>query len=249
MYKVYEIKQRVFADNDLEREEGTKMTDKVRNRTNRFSGGQGTPKRQNISFKSDVWSPKDAPASSSTTTLTKTIDAMKHDFRIGVMEADIDSAVDADTISETGAKVIQLHTGGMCHLDADMTRQGLLELDTSDVDLAILENVGNLVCPAEFDTGAVKNAMILSVPEGDDKPLKYPLMFQVCQCLLINKIDVLPYFDFDLEECKKRVLKLNPDMKIIPISARTGEGMDEWIDWLKEETSSWNESNEKGVKE
>ena len=190
-----------------------------------------------------------SPGAGKTTTLTKTIDAMKHDFRIGVMEADIDSAVDADAISETGAKVIQLHTGGMCHLDADMTRQGLLELDTSDVDLAILENVGNLVCPAEFDTGAVKNAMILSVPEGDDKPLKYPLMFQVCQCLLINKIDVLPYFDFDLEECKKRVLKLNPDMKIIPISARTGEGMDEWIDWLKEETSSWNESNEKGVKE
>ena len=190
-----------------------------------------------------------SPGAGKTTALTKTIDAMKHDFRIGVMEADIDSAVDADTISETGAKVIQLHTGGMCHLDADMTRQGLLELDTSDVDLAILENVGNLVCPAEFDTGAVKNAMILSVPEGDDKPLKYPLMFQVCQCLLINKIDVLPYFDFDLEECKKRVLKLNPDMKIIPISARTGEGMDEWIDWLKEETSSWNESNEKGVKE
>jgi len=190
-----------------------------------------------------------SPGAGKTTTLTKTIDAMKHDFRIGVMEADIDSAVDADTISETGAKVIQLHTGGMCHLDADMTRQGLLELDTSDVDLAILENVGNLVCPAEFDTGAVKNAMILSVPEGDDKPLKYPLMFQVCQCLLINKIDVLPYFDFDLEECKKRVLKLNPDMKIIPISARTGEGMDEWIDWLKEETSSWNESNEKGVEE
>lgn len=190
-----------------------------------------------------------SPGAGKTTTLTKTIDAMKHDFRIGVMEADIDSAVDADTISETGAKVIQLHTGGMCHLDADMTRQGLLELDTSDVDLAILENVGNLVCPAEFDTGAVKNAMILSVPEGDDKPLKYPLMFQVCQCLLINKIDVLPYFDFDLEECKKRVLKLNPDMKIIPISARTGEGMDEWINWLKEETSSWNESNEKGVNE
>ncbi len=190
-----------------------------------------------------------SPGAGKTTTLTKTIAAMKHDFRIGVMEADIDSAVDADTISETGAKVIQLHTGGMCHLDADMTRQGLLELDTSDVDLAILENVGNLVCPAEFDTGAVKNAMILSVPEGDDKPLKYPLMFQVCQCLLINKIDVLPYFDFDLEECKKRVLKLNPDMKIIPISAHTGEGMDEWIDWLKEETSSWNESNEKGVEE
>lgn len=228
MYKVYEIKQRVFADNDLE-------ADKMR-----------TELKKNKTFLLNLMS---SPGAGKTTTLTKTIDAMKHDFRIGVMEADIDSAVDADTISETGAKVIQLHTGGMCHLDADMTRQGLLELDTSDVDLAILENVGNLVCPAEFDTGAVKNAMILSVPEGDDKPLKYPLMFQVCQCLLINKIDVLPYFDFDLEECKKRVLKLNPDMKIIPISARTGEGMDEWIDWLKEETSSWNESNEKGVKE
>lgn len=228
MYKVYEIKQRVFADNDLE-------ADKVR-----------TELKKDKTFLLNLMS---SPGAGKTTALTKTIDAMKHDFRIGVMEADIDSAVDADTISETGAKVIQLHTGGMCHLDADMTRQGLLELDTSDVDLAILENVGNLVCPAEFDTGAVKNAMILSVPEGDDKPLKYPLMFQVCQCLLINKIDVLPYFDFDLEECKKRVLKLNPDMKIIPISARTGEGMDEWIDWLKEETSSWNESNEKGVKE
>ena len=228
MYKVYEIKQRVFADNALE-------ADKVR-----------TELKKDKTFLLNLMS---SPGAGKTTTLTKTIDAMKHDFRIGVMEADIDSAVDADTISETGAKVIQLHTGGMCHLDADMTRQGLLELDTSDVDLAILENVGNLVCPAEFDTGAVKNAMILSVPEGDDKPLKYPLMFQVCQCLLINKIDVLPYFDFDLEECKKRVLKLNSDMKIIPISARTGEGMDEWIDWLKEETSSWNESNEKGVKE
>lgn len=228
MYKVYEIKQRIFADNDLE-------ADKVR-----------TELKKDKTFLLNLMS---SPGAGKTTTLTKTIDAMKHDFRIGVMEADIDSAVDVDTISETGAKVIQLHTGGMCHLDADMTRQGLLELDTSDVDLAILENVGNLVCPAEFDTGAVKNAMILSVPEGDDKPLKYPLMFQVCQCLLINKIDVLPYFNFDLEECKKRVLKLNPDMKIIPISARTGEGMDEWIDWLKEETSSWNESNEKGVKE
>lgn len=224
MYKVYEIKQRVFADNDLE-------ADKMR-----------TELKKDKTFLLNLMS---SPGAGKTTTLTKTIDAMKHDFRIGVMEADIDSAVDADTISETGAKVIQLHTGGMCHLDADMTRQGLLELDTSDVDLAILENVGNLVCPAEFDTGAVKNAMILSVPEGDDKPLKYPLMFQVCQCLLINKIDVLPYFDFDLEECKKRVLKLNPDMKIIPISARTGEGMDEWIAWLKEETRSWNETKEK----
>ena len=224
MYKVYEIKQRVFADNDLE-------ADKVR-----------TELKKDKTFLLNLMS---SPGAGKTTTLTKTIAAMKHDFRIGVMEADIDSAVDADTISETGAKVIQLHTGGMCHLDADMTRQGLLELDTSDVDLAILENVGNLVCPEEFDTGAVKNAMILSVPEGDDKPLKYPLMFQVCQCLLINKIDVLPYFDFDLEACKERVWKLNPNMKIIPISARTGEGMDEWIAWLKEETRSWNETKEK----
>lgn len=224
MYKVYEIKQRVFADNDLE-------ADKVR-----------TELKKDKTFLLNLMS---SPGAGKTTTLTKTIAALKDEFRIGVMEADIDSAVDADTISETGVKVIQLHTGGMCHLDADMTRQGLLELDTSDVDLAILENVGNLVCPAEFDTGAVKNAMILSVPEGDDKPLKYPLMFQVCQCLLINKIDVLPYFDFDLEACKERVWKLNPNMKIIPISARTGEGMDKWIDWLKEETSSWNETKEK----
>lgn len=224
MYKVYEIKQRVFADNDLE-------ADQVR-----------TELKDDHTFLLNLMS---SPGAGKTTTLTKTIDALKEEFRIGVMEADIDSAVDADTISATGAKVIQLHTGGMCHLDADMTRQGLSELGTSDVDLAILENVGNLVCPAEFDTGAVKNAMILSVPEGDDKPLKYPLMFQVCQCLLINKIDVLPYFDFDLEACKERVLKLNPNMKIIPISARTGEGMDEWIQWLREETQSWNETKEK----
>ena len=224
MYKVYEIKQRVFADNDLE-------ADNVR-----------TELKKDKTFLLNLMS---SPGAGKTTTLTQTIHALKDTLRIGVMEADIDSAVDADTISKTGVKVIQLHTGGMCHLDADMTRQGLSQLDTSDVDLSILENVGNLVCPAEFDTGAVKNAMILSVPEGDDKPLKYPLMFQVCQCLLINKMDVLPYFDFDLEACKERVRKLNPDIKIIPISARTGEGMDEWIQWLKEQTISWNETKEK----
>lgn len=224
MYKVYEIKQRVFADNDLE-------ADNVR-----------TELKKDKTFLLNLMS---SPGAGKTTTLTQTIHALKDTLRIGVMEADIDSAVDADTICKTGVKVIQLHTGGMCHLDADMTRQGLSQLDTSDVDLAILENVGNLVCPAEFDTGAVKNAMILSVPEGDDKPLKYPLMFQVCQCLLINKMDVLPYFDFDLEACKERVRKLNPDIKIIPISARTGEGMDEWIQWLKEQTISWNETKEK----
>ena len=159
----------------------------------------------------------------------------------GVMEADIDSDVDAATIEKTGAKVIQLHTGGMCHLDAGMTRQGLEGLGVDDIDFAILENVGNLVCPAEFDTGSVKNAMILSVPEGDDKPLKYPLMFSICDVLLINKIDVLPYFDFDIEACKKYVRKLNPNMKIIPISARNGEGIDEWAQWLREQIHAWND--------
>ena len=156
-----------------------------------------------------------------------------------MMEADIDSDVDAHTISKTGAKVIQLHTGGMCHLDADMTRQGIKGLGTEEIDLAILENVGNLVCPAEFDTGASRNAMILSVPEGDDKPLKYPLMFSICDVLLINKIDVLEYFDFDLEACKERAKKLNPNIKIIPVSARTGEGIEEWADWLRTEVKKW----------
>ena len=146
-----------------------------------------------------------SPGSGKTTTLTRTIEALKDDLKIGVMEADIDSDVDAETILKTGAKAIQLHTGGMCHLDADMTRQGLKGLGTDDVELVILENVGNLVCPAEFDTGAVKNAMILSVPEGHDKPLKYPLMFSICDVVLINKIDVMPYFDFDLEQCKKNI--------------------------------------------
>ena len=152
-----------------------------------------------------------SPGSGKTTTLTRTIEALKDDLKIGVMEADIDSDVDAETILKTGAKAIQLHTGGMCHLDADMTRQGLKGLGTDDVELVILENVGNLVCPAEFDTGAVKNAMILSVPEGHDKPLKYPLMFSICDVVLINKIDVMPYFDFDLEQCKKNFLMRNPN--------------------------------------
>ena len=161
-------------------------------------------------------------------------------MRIGVMEADIDSDVDADTISKTGAKVIQLHTGGMCHLDAGMTKQGIEGLGCADVDLAILENVGNLVCPAEFDTGASKNAMILSVPEGDDKPLKYPLMFSIVDVLLINKIDAMDYFDFDMKACEERVKKLNPNITIIPISAKTGEGIDKWADWLRTEVKNWN---------
>ncbi len=174
-----------------------------------------------------------SPGAGKTTTLCQTINLLKDEISIGVMEADIDSDVDAAAIAQTGAKVIQLHTGGMCHLDAEMTRQGLNALETAGIELAILENVGNLVCPAEFDTGATKNAMILSVPEGDDKPLKYPLMFSICDVLLINKMDVLPYFNFDLEACCARAKKLNPNIKIIPISAIKGEGVAEWAKWLK----------------
>jgi hydrogenase nickel incorporation protein HypB len=180
-----------------------------------------------------------SPGSGKTTTLTRLIEALKGEMNIAVMEADIDSDVDARTIAATGAKAIQLHTGGMCHLDADMTRQGLEGLDAADADLVVLENVGNLVCPAEFDTGAVKNAAILSVPEGHDKPLKYPLIFQVCDALIINKIDVLPYFDFDMDKCREYVLRLNPNMKIIPICARTGEGVEEFAQWLREQTQAW----------
>ena len=217
-YRVLEIKKSVFENNDREAEllRQELKKDKV--------------------FLLNLMS---SPGSGKTTTLKATIAALKEEFRIGVMEADIDSDVDAATIEKTGAKVIQLHTGGMCHLDAGMTRQGLEGLGLNDMDFAILENVGNLVCPAEFDTGAVKNAMILSVPEGDDKPLKYPLMFSICDVLLINKIDVLPYFDFDLEACKKHVLRLNPNIRIIPISARTGEGIDQWAAWLRTEIKNW----------
>lgn len=224
MYKVYEIKKRIFDDNDRE-------ADRVREQLK----ADGT-------FLINLMS---SPGSGKTTALKKTIEAFKGELKIGVMEADIDSAVDADAVSETGAKVIQLHTGGMCHLDADMTRQGLEELGTEDVDVVVLENVGNLVCPAEFDTGAVKNVMILSVPEGDDKPLKYPLMFQVSHCLLINKTDTISCFDFDFDACRERVLRLNPDMKIIPVSARTGEGMEEWYEWIREQVRIWKEGQTK----
>ena len=218
-YRVLEIKQSVFENNDRE-------ADKLREQLKREK-----------TFLLNLMS---SPGSGKTTTLKATIAALKDELRIGVMEADIDSDVDAAAIEKTGAKVIQLHTGGMCHLDAGMTKQGLLGLGTQDIDFAILENIGNLVCPAEFDTGAVKNAMILSVPEGHDKPLKYPLMFSICDVLLINKIDVLPYFDFDLEACKKYVLRLNPNMKIIPICARTGEGIGDFAQWLREEIAAWN---------
>ena len=218
-YRVLEIKQSVFENNDRE-------ADKLREQL-----------KKDKTFLLNLMS---SPGSGKTTTLKATIAALKDELRIGVMEADIDSDVDAAAIEKTGAKVIQLHTGGMCHLDAGMTKQGLLGLGTQDIDFAILENIGNLVCPAEFATGAVKNAMILSVPEGHDKPLKYPLMFSICDVLLINKIDVLPYFDFDLEACKKYVLRLNPNMKIIPICARTGEGVDEFAQWLREQIAAWN---------
>ena len=217
-FKVLEIKQSVFADND-------RQADKLRNKL-----------KEKKVFLLNLMS---SPGSGKTTTLSRTIEALRDEMKIGVMEADIDSDVDAREIEKFGAKVIQLHTGGMCHLDAEMTRQGLEGLDTTDIELAILENVGNLVCPAEFDTGAVKNAMILSVPEGDDKPLKYPLIFQVCDVVLINKIDVLPYFDFDMEQCKKNILMRNPKAKIIPICAKTGEGIAEWADWLRMEVKNW----------
>lgn len=217
-YKVIEVKESIFANND-------KQADKLRE----------SLKEQGL-FLLNLMS---SPGSGKTTTLKGTIAALKDELRIGVMEADIDSDVDAATIEKTGAKVIQLHTGGMCHLDADMTAQGLAGLGTDELDLVILENIGNLVCPAEFDTGAVKNAMILSVPEGHDKPLKYPLMFSICDALIINKIDVAPYFDFDLEACKKYAKKLNPNIEIFPISAKTGEGMEAWENWLKEQVLEW----------
>ena len=217
-YRILEIKQSVFENNDRE-------ADKLRQEL-----------KENKTFLLNLMS---SPGSGKTTTLKATIAALKDEFRIGVMEADIDSDVDAAAIEKTGVKVIQLHTGGMCHLDAGMTRQGLEGMGVEDLDFCILENVGNLVCPAEFDTGSARNAMILSVPEGDDKPLKYPLMFSICDVLLINKIDVLPYFDFDIEKCKEYVLRLNPNMTIIPISSRTGEGVGAWADWLRAQTKAW----------
>lgn len=181
-----------------------------------------------------------APGSGKTTTLIQTLNLLKDRLKVAVMEADIDSDVDAVKIkAATGVESIQLHTGGMCHLDAEMTRQGLAGIALDGLDLVILENVGNLVCPAEFDTGAVKNAMILSVPEGHDKPLKYPLMFQVCDLVIINKTDVMPYFDFDLEKCKEYIHMRNPKAQVIPICAKTGEGVETFANWLIENTKNW----------
>jgi len=176
-----------------------------------------------------------SPGAGKTSLVVQTIRKLKDKLRMGVMEADIDSMVDAETVAKEGVAAIQIRTGGFCHMDASMVKQGLDEIGTRDLDLVILENVGNLVCPAEFETGATKNAMILSVPEGDDKPLKYPLMFSVCHALVINKMDYLELSDFSVEKCRERVLKLNPDIKIFEVSCRTGQGIDQWADWLKDE--------------
>lgn len=217
--RIIDIKQSVFENND-------KDAAMLRNQL-----------KQEKTFLLNLMS---SPGSGKTTTLMRTIEKLKDEMRMGVMEADIDSAVDAEKIATTGVKSIQLHTGGMCHLDADMTRQGLKEFGTDDLDFVVLENVGNLVCPAEFDTGAAKNAMILSIPEGDDKPLKYPLMFSICDAVLINKIDTMSVFDFDMEAAKERIKKLNPKVEIFPVSAKTGEGFDAWADWLRRNVKEWN---------
>lgn len=217
--KIIEIKKSVFADNDIEANE---LRDELQ--------------KKGV-FLLNLMS---SPGSGKTTTLIKTINALKNDISIAVMEADIDSDVDAKKIFDaTGVQSIQLHTGGMCHLDAEMTKQGLDGLDMNKVDLVILENVGNLVCPAEFDTGSSKNCMILSVPEGHDKPLKYPLMFSICDLVLINKIDVLPYFDFDIEKCKEFIRKRNPKAEVIPICAKTGEGIEQFAKWIKKQICDW----------
>lgn len=220
-FKVIEIKQGVLSANDRE------------------ADGLRRELQEKKTFLLNLMS---SPGSGKTSTLMQTIPRLTDSLRVGVMEADIDSDVDARTVSTTGAQVIQLHTGGMCHLDAEMTRQGLNELDLDALDLVILENVGNLVCPAEFDTGAVKNAVILSVPEGDDKPLKYPLMFTVADVLLVNKIDAAACFDFDLERFTQRVHALRPGIPIFPISAKTGEGIEAWCNWLREQVQQWQES-------
>lgn len=217
-YRVLEVKQSVFASNEKE-------ADKLR-----------ADMKEKGTLLINLMS---SPGSGKTTTLLRTIDALKNRLSIAVMEADIDSDVDVAAIATTGARAIQLHTGGMCHLDAAMCAQGLEGLAAGDADLIFLENVGNLVCPAEFDTGAGVNVTILSVPEGDDKPLKYPLMYQVCDLVLVNKIDVAPYFDFDLDKLRKNVASRNPHARVISLSAKTGEGMDAWYEWLCERVAAW----------
>ena len=217
--KVIEVRESVFANNDRE-------ADRVREKLK--------------SKKTCLINLMSSPGAGKTTTLRRLIGDLSTEISIGVMEADIDSTVDAEAIAETGAKAIQIHTGGMCHLDAGMTEQGLDEIGYEEFDLLVLENVGNLVCPAEFDTGAAFNMSILSVPEGHDKPLKYPLMYEVCKALVINKIDVLPYFDFDMEKLMEYATRRNPSIKIFPVSAKTGEGFEELEAWLKSEVAMWN---------
>ena len=220
-YKVIEVKRSIFEDNDAD---ANKLREEL---------------KQEGTFLLNLMS---SPGAGKTTTLKRTIAMLKDEMKIGIMEADIDSEVDAQAITETGVRAIQIHTGGMCHLDADMTRQVIHEFGTQDLDFVVLENVGNLVCPAEFDTGSTKNAMILSVPEGDDKPLKYPLMFTISDVVLINKCDTLSVFDdFDTEAVKERILKLNPNAKVIFVSAKTGEGFDEWADWIRQEVHEYKE--------
>ena len=209
--KIIQVKQSIFADNDADAQ-------RLR-----------TQLKENNTFLINLMS---SPGSGKTTTLLALSGILREKIRLGVMEADIDSAVDAEKLSAAGIKTVQIHTGGMCHLDADMTRQGLKELGTDDLDLVILENVGNLVCPAEFDTGANLNMTILSVPEGDDKPLKYPLMYETCDLLVINKIDVEPYFDFNREKVVQYAKLRNPDIHILFISAKNGEGIQELADWI-----------------
>jgi hydrogenase nickel incorporation protein HypB len=216
--KLIEVKQSIFAENNRAAEELRKYLKEVK------------------TFMVNLMS---SPGAGKTTTLMRTIEMLKDEMKIGVMEADIDAIVDAEKIAATGAKSIQLHTGGMCHMDADMTRQGLDEFGIVDLDLVVLENVGNLVCPAEFDTGACRNVMILSVPEGDDKPLKYPLMFQVCDLVLINKIDTKGVFDFDDEAVVQRIHERNPNAEVLFVSAKTGEGFDNWCDWIRENVKTW----------
>ena len=217
--KVIEVRESVFANNDRE-------ADRVREKLK--------------SKKTCLLNLMSSPGAGKTTTLRRLIGDLSTEISIGVMEADIDSTVDAEAIAETGAKAIQIHTGGMCHLDAGMTEQGLDEIGYENFDLLVLENVGNLVCPAEFDTGAAFNMSILSVPEGHDKPLKYPLMYEVCKALVINKVDVLPYFDFDMEKLIEYATRRNPSIKIFPVSAKTGEGFEELEAWLKSEVGIWN---------